>query len=114
MIERKVMRKPVHKIIAALLTGILMLFLTACGGGIDVVDAGTYTGTVDKAVAGEQEIYLSLDNGMRLELYFTDATQLTEGARPVDFSQLEKGDRVQVTVDREGNRNIPMQVVIIE
>lgn len=108
------MRKPTHSTLPALLLGILMLFLAACGGGIDVVDAGTYTGTVDKAVEEEKEIYLSLDNGMRLELYFTDATQLMEGATPVDFSQLEKGDRVQVTLDREGNRNIPLQVVITE
>jgi hypothetical protein len=109
-----IMKNQLLRSLGILFLSCSILYLAGCGRGIDVVDAGTYTGTVDKAKPGEQEIYLSLDDGMYLELYFTETTQLMEGATPADFSALEAGDRVQVTLDREGNRNIPVQVVIME
>lgn len=108
------MRKPIERLFLTCILGFLTLVLAGCGGGIDVVDAGTYAGTIDKVKAEEEEIYLSLDNGMQLELYFTEATQLMKGLNPVAFAELESGDRVEVTVDREGNRNIPVMVVITE
>ena len=91
-----------------------MLSFAGCGGGIDVVDAGTYTGSVDKVVAGEQEIYVSLENGMRLELYFSADTELVEDGEPAPFSALEEGSMIEVEVDREGNRNLPLRVEILE
>ena len=93
---------------------LLTILLAGCGGGIDVVDAGTYTGSVDKVVAGEQEIYVSLENGMRLELYFSADTELVEDGEPAPFSALEEGSMIEVEVDREGNRNLPLRVEILE
>ena len=110
----KLMNKPIERLCLTCILGFLTLILAGCGGGIDVVDAGTYAGTIDNVKADEEEIYLSLDNGMKLELYFTEATQLMKGMNPVGFAELESGDRVEVTVEREGNRNIPVMVVITE
>jgi hypothetical protein len=103
-------RKPISFFLLSLLT----LLLVGCGGGIDVVDAGTYTGTVDKVVAGEEEIYVSLENGARLELYFSEGTALIEDGEVVPFSSLEEGAMIEVEVDREGNRNLPLRVEILE
>ncbi|MFO7724697.1 MAG: hypothetical protein R6V45_04025 [Oceanipulchritudo sp.] len=108
------MNKPLERLVLTCILGFLALFLAGCGGGIGVVDPGTYSGTVDQAVAEEEEIYLSLESGERLELYFTEDTRLMKGGNTVAFSELESGDRVEVTVDREGNRNIPLEVVIKE
>lgn len=91
-----------------------MILLSACGQGINVVDAGTYTGTVDEAVPEEREIYVNLDNGKRLELYFTDQTTLKREGQEVSFSELSQGDQVRVTVTREGNSNTPTEVVILQ
>lgn len=47
---------------------LLILFVTACGGGdTDVVESGTYTGTVDNVVPAETEIYVETDAGQRLD-----------------------------------------------
>lgn len=89
-----------------------VLLLAGCGGGIDVVDAGTYAGTVEKAVAEEQEIYVELTDGTRLELYFTEDTELVAGGNEAPFSMLAKGIPVEITLEREGNRNIPTRVEI--
>lgn len=89
-----------------------LLALVGCGQSIGVVDAGTYPGTIDKVVPAEEEIYVSLDSGERLELYFTEDTKLMSGGNEVEFGTLSKGDKISVTVEREGNRNIPTQVVV--
>lgn len=95
------------------LLGLIALIFAGCGGGgIDVVQAGTYNGTIDKVVAEEQEIYVTLDNGQQLELYFTEETELLSAGQPVEFSALASGLPVEVTVAREGNRNIPTTVEI--
>ncbi len=86
--------------------------LTGCGG-VDVVDSGSYEGVVDEAKPGEKEIYVVLDDGRKLELYFTDQTTLQQGGQAADFSALESGSRVRVEVTREGNRNVPQKVEIL-
>lgn len=93
-----------------ILSALTLLF--GCGKSIGVVDAGAYPGTIDKVVPAEQEIYVTLDGGERLELYFTDSTQLVRGGSQVAFDQLSEGAQVTVTVEREGNRNIPTRVEI--
>jgi len=87
--------------------------LTGCGG-VDVVDAGSYEGVVDEAKPGEKEIYVTLADGRKLELYFTDQTTLHQGGEVADFSVLESGMRVRVEVTREGNRNVPQKVEILQ
>ena len=100
------------KALATFSTFIVAIMLFGCGQSIGVVDAGTYSGTIDKVVPEEEEIYVSLDNGERLELYFTDSTELVRGGSPAPFEQLSEGGQVSVTVEREGNRNIPTRVEI--
>ncbi len=93
---------------------LLILFVTACGGGdTDVVESGTYTGTVDNVVPAETEIYVETDAGQRLELYFTDTTELTLGGQPVPFDSLQEGQQVEVTVEQVGQRLDPISVAIL-
>lgn len=40
--------------------------------------------------------------------------ELATGGTPGDFTKLSKGAKVRVTVKREGNRNVPTKVEIIE
>ena len=93
----------------------LLLAVGALGGcgGVDVVDSGSYEGVVDEAKPGEKEIYVMLDDGRKLELYFTDETVLEQAGEPVAFAKLEAGTRVRVTVTRDGNRNVPTRVEIL-
>lgn len=88
--------------------------LVSCGGQTDVVDPGTYTGTVDKVEAEETEIYVKTADDKTLELYFTDETKLMQDGKPVEFSALEKGQNVEVKVEKEGKRLDPVKVKILE
>jgi len=81
-----------------------------CGKSIRVVDAGTYQGTIDKVVPEEEEIYVTLESGERLELYFNEETELVQAGEAVDFSTISADASVEITVAREGNRNIPVKV----
>lgn len=87
--------------------------LSGCGKSIAVVDAGTYKGTIEKVVPEETEIYVSLESSAQLELYFNDETELVQGGEAVDFSAISAGDSVELTVEREGNRNIPVRVELL-
>ena len=91
----------------------VLLIVPACGEGVDVVEAGTYIGTIDRAVDDEKEIYVELDSGRRLELYFTQETRLTRDGEQVPFATLDAGDRVRVTLERTGNRNDPTAVELL-
>jgi hypothetical protein len=99
-------------VIGLLVAGLMLGGLAACGG-VDVVDSGTYDGVVDQVKPGEREIYVVLDDGRKLELYFTDQTTLQQSGQPVEFSALEAGSQVRVAVEREGNRNVPTRVEIL-
>ena len=89
--------------------------LAACGGGgTDVVESGTYTGTIDELNPEETEIYVETEDGKRLELYFTDTTTLTQGGQPVPFSTLQTGQQVQVEVEKVGQRLDPISVQILQ
>ena len=97
----------------AIVLAVSLLLAAGCGEGIDVVDAGTYDATVEKVVPEEQEIYISLDDGRQLELYFTEGTELVRGGQNVAFSELSQGADIRVIVEREGNRNVPTRVEIV-
>lgn len=95
--------------------GIVSLFMiTSCGGGTTVVESGTYEGTIQKVVPAESEIYVEMDNGDVLELYFIEDTQLTMGGNEVEFSMLEEGQKVEVEVEKVGQRLDPLSVKILE
>jgi hypothetical protein len=65
-------------------------------------------------VPDELEIYVQLDEERTLELYFTDETELIQGGETADFSVLEKGQAVKITVERFGNRVDPVRVELPE
>ena len=97
----------------ALFLGLSIVF-TACDEGTDVVESGTYTGTIDKVEPEKDEIYVNLEDGQRLELYFTEETQLTRQGQPSEFSVLEEGQRVEVQVEKVGQRLDPISVDVLE
>jgi hypothetical protein len=89
-------------------------FVAGCGQQIDVVDSGTYEGTITEVNAEEEEIYVALDNDPTIELYFKEDTVLKQGDSEVPFSALQKDQKVRVTVERVGNRLDPKTVEILD
>ncbi len=92
----------------------LLMGMFACGQSTDVVESGTYQGTIDKVNADESEIYVNTQDDKRLELYFTEQTTLTQGGQTATFDALQEGQQVEVTVERKGNRLDPIAVNIIQ
>ena len=90
-------------------------FMIACGGGqsTDVVESGTYNGKIAKVKPGEKEIYVK-HKDHKLELYFTDSTKLMKGGKAVDFSMLQKDQKVSVKVEKMGKKLNPLEVTILE
>ncbi len=80
----------------------------------DVVPSGTYTGTADKVDPDEKEVYVKTNDGKMLELYFTDQTKLTQNGQTATFDALKKGQNLEVTVEKKGNRLEPMAVNILQ
>lgn len=77
------------------------------------VESGTYEGTIAKVNPDEDEIYVDAD-GQELELYFTEETELTRGGEEAEFDALEKGQTVEVEVEKTGQRLDPVSVEIKE
>jgi uncharacterized lipoprotein YehR (DUF1307 family) len=96
--------------VLAMMTFSLMV---ACGD-TDVVETGTYQGTIDTIKPEEEEIYVSLDNGKRIELYFTKETQVMQDTTELEFNALSKNQRVQVEVEKVGKRLDPIMVKILD
>lgn len=92
----------------------LLFVLVACGESTDVVESGTYEGKIKKVEAEKSEIYVETSEGQTLELYFIDETELTKGGETVDFSILEKGQKVEVKVEKVGKRLDPISVKIMD
>ena len=92
----------------------LFLFIIACGESTDVVESGTYEGTIQEVEPSKTEIYVETEDDQTLELYFTDETELTRNGSPVEFSELEEGQRVEVEVEKTGQRLDPISVRILE
>lgn len=101
------------KILKGLMFSTILLFF-ACGEGTDVVESGTYQGTVKEVEADKTEIYVTTDDNKTLELYFTDNTSLTRDGVEVDFSELVEGQKVEVEVEKVGQRLDPISVIIME
>jgi hypothetical protein len=91
----------------------LMMF--ACVENTSVVDSGTYTGEIVEVEADKDEIYVELEDGKTIELYFTPDTQLmNKEDKAVKFDQLDEGQKVEVTVTKIGQRLDPEVVKIME
>lgn len=91
-----------------------ILGITSCGSNTDAVSSGKYNGKVKKVEAAKTEIYVTLEDGKTVELYFLDNTKLTKGNETVDFSVLEPGQKVEIEVKKVGKRLEPLSVNIHE
>jgi cold shock protein len=89
-------------------------FFFSCGEKTDVVESGTYQGTIHEVEAEKSEIYVKTADDKTLELYFTDKTTLTRNGETVPFEQLKEGGKVEVQVEKVGNRLDPISVKITE
>ncbi|HMB41224.1 MAG TPA: hypothetical protein VKM37_04545 [Balneolaceae bacterium] len=103
-----------YSIMFTMIISALFLSLSACGEETFVVESGTYTGTIAEINADETEIYVDLESGERVELYFTDETTLTQDGEDVPFSTIEVDDRVEVTIEKTGQRLDPVSVVLLD
>ncbi|MFD1095615.1 hypothetical protein [Salegentibacter chungangensis] len=102
-----------NKIFKTLAFSAIMLFF-ACGESTDVVESGTYEGTVKEVEAEKTEIYVETADNKTLELYFTEKTELTRDGNNVEFSALQEGQKVEVEVEKKGKRLDPISVKILE
>ncbi|MBD1396723.1 hypothetical protein H9Q13_06050 [Pontibacter sp. JH31] len=89
-------------------------FFYGCEEKTDVVESGTYQGVVHEVEADKTEIYVKTDDDKMLELYFTENTTLTHGGETAPFEHLKEGSRVEVQVEKVGNRLDPIAVKILE
>jgi hypothetical protein len=86
----------------------------ACGGGdTAVVESGTYEGKVAEVKPEEKEIYVNYQD-KKLELYFTDSTELTRQGKQVDFNKLKKDQKVKVKLEKRGKKLNPLKVEILK
>jgi hypothetical protein len=79
-----------------------------------VVESGTYQVTAKKVDPEEKEIYVTMDDGKVLELYFSDATKLTQGGKDVAFDALKNGQKLEVQVEKDGAKLKPVAVTILD
>lgn len=98
---------------STVVAGILLVMNACNGGSTDVVDSGTYQGTVIEVEPEKTEIYVKTEDDKTLELYFTETTTLTQAGEAVDFATLEEGQKVEVEVEKVGKRLDPISVKIL-
>jgi hypothetical protein len=79
-----------------------------------VVESGTYQVTAKRVDDEEKEIYVTTEDGKTLELYFSDATKLTQGGKDVAFDALKNGQKLEVQLEKDGNKLKPLAVTILE
>lgn len=104
------------KLILGLLLGGAFL-LNSCGENknTDVVDSGTYQGIAEEVDSGEKEIYVRTADNKLVELYFTDETKLmTSDGQTTSFDALKENGKVEITVEKQGNKNVPVSVKILK
>lgn len=104
----------ITKLVKTVALSSLFMFFIACGEKTDVVESGTYQGSIKKVEPSKDEIYVETADDKTLELYFTENTRLTRGGNTVEFSELEKGQNVEVEVEKVGKRLDPISVEILE
>ncbi|MFD2519186.1 hypothetical protein [Salinimicrobium flavum] len=101
------------KVFTTVLFATILLFVS-CGEKTDVVESGTYQGTIKEVEASKTEIYVETNDDQTLELYFTDQTELTRNGNQIEFAELEEGMRVEVEVRKEGKRLDPISIKVLE
>lgn len=73
----------------------------------------TFEGTVHKVVPAKKEIYV-MSEGKKIELYFTETTELTTAGAKAEFAALAKDQKVKVEADKVGKRYTPLKVEILK
>lgn len=103
-------------IIALLLATSAFSILPSCGENkkTDIVETGTYSGTAEEVDKDEKEIYVRTADNKLLELYFTETTSLTHAGAPATFDDLKEGSKVEVNLEKKGNRLEPIAVNIVD
>jgi hypothetical protein len=93
-----------------------MFVLIACGENknTDVVETGTYQGVLQEVDPGEKEIYVKTADDKLIELYFVEKTKVVnEDGSAASFENLEQNGKVEVEVEKKGNKNVPISVKIL-
>ncbi len=80
----------------------------------DLVESGTYKGTAHKVDPGEKEIYVKTADGKMIELYLKPHTQIMKGEKKVAFDALSEGQKLEVKVEKKGQKLDPLTVKIVE
>lgn len=104
------------KLILSIVLGSAFL-LSSCGENkkTDVVNSGTYQGVAEEVEPGDKEIYVRISENRLIELYFTDQTTLmTNDGKTASFDALKEDAKVEITVEKQGNKNVPVSVKILE
>lgn len=103
------------KLILGLIVGSTFL-LNSCGENknTDVVNSGTYQGVAEEVDPGEKEIYVRTSDDKLIELYFTDQTKvITNDGQASTFDALKENGKVEIAVEKKGNKNVPISVKIL-
>ncbi len=79
----------------------------------DLVESGTYTGTALVVDAEQKEVYVQLNDTTTIELYFSNETQVVRDGQTVAFDALQKGQKIEVEVERSGESLKPLKVSIM-
>ena len=79
-----------------------------------VVPSGTYTGEAIVVDSQQNEIYVRLNDTTKIELYFSNDTQVMRNGKQVGFDALQEGQMLEVVVERSGQSLKPQRVRILE
>ncbi|MBL6448794.1 hypothetical protein JMN32_20955 [Fulvivirga sp. 29W222] len=108
------MKRLTHYLSSVSLATLFVITMVACGGSTDVVESGIYQGTIDEVEADKTEIYVKTTDNKKLELYFTDQTELTKNGETINFDILKEGMKVEVEVEKVGQRLDPIAVKVLD
>jgi hypothetical protein len=78
-----------------------------------MVPSGTYRGQAIIVDSEQNEIYVRLNDTTTIELYFSNDTQIMRNGEQVQFDALQKGQTVEVEVERSGESLKPKKVSIV-
>ena len=79
-----------------------------------LVPSGTYTGEAMVVDSQQKELYVKLNDTTTIELYFSNDTQIMRNNQQVQFDALQKGQTLEVEVERSGESLKPKTVRIVE
>lgn len=81
---------------------------------VSVVEDGTYTVTAHIVDDEEEELYVKMDDGRILELYIKSDTKLMHDGEMIEFEKFEKGQTLEIEVEKDGDHMKPISVAIVE